>query len=150
MHKSPLIYLAGPCSGLTHVDAKQWRLDVSDALNAHDIGVINPLRVLDHLPTNILLTDIIDDEIMAAGLATFQRCDWDVRRCDAVLVNFLGACMPSLGTTMEIAWAHAYHKPIVIVDTEESVHNHCMIRGSTPYLTSCLDDAIEILSTLFR
>jgi nucleoside 2-deoxyribosyltransferase len=99
-----------------------------------------------HLEKDTILLDNMEGACSAsAPSAVLARCHWDVQRCDAVLANMLGADVASVGTAMELAWAVAYNKPIIVVDNPGSPHDHCMIRSATPYFYSSLDEAIEVL-----
>lgn len=146
----PLVYLAGPVTGLWRVDAADWRQEADAGLLVHNIHTIDPLRML---PPSIGPRDVLADDMEGACSASdpsavLARCHWDVQRCDVVLVNMNGATTVSIGTTMEIAWAVAYNKPIVIVDEPNGPHDHCMIRSSTPYFFASLDDAIDVIYRL--
>lgn len=68
----------------------------------------------------------------------------DVMRCDMILVNFLGADKVSIGSVMEIAWADAWRKPIIVVMEEDNIHSHAMIREVAGFIVPDLDEAIEI------
>jgi hypothetical protein len=72
----------------------------------------------------------------------------DVMRCDAILVNFLGATKVSIGSVLEIAWADAWRKPIIIVMEKENIHSHAMIREMAGFITSSLDEAITIATAI--
>jgi nucleoside 2-deoxyribosyltransferase len=69
----------------------------------------------------------------------------DVMRCDMILVNFLGASKVSIGSVMEIGWADAWRKPIIVVMEKDNVHSHAMIREVAGYIVSNLDEAIKIV-----
>lgn len=53
------------------------------------------------------------------GITCHDRMD--IMRCDIIIVNFLGAKRVSIGTVMEITWADAWRKPIIIVTIAVSV-----------------------------
>lgn len=143
----PLVYLAGPVTGLKMSEAGDWRYDVNIWLESFDVGSINPMRMMPaHVTSETILLDNMEGACSAsAPSAVLARCHWDVQRCDAVLANMLGADVASVGTAMELAWAVAYNKPIIVVDNPGSPHDHCMIRSATPYFYSSLDEAIEVL-----
>jgi nucleoside 2-deoxyribosyltransferase len=59
-----------------------------------------------------------------------------------------GATRVSIGTVMEIAWAHAYGKPVVLVMEEGNVHDHPMIRECSPFIVHTLDEGIELVNAI--
>lgn len=61
-----------------------------------------------------------------------------------ILVNFLGAKKVSIGSVMEITWADAWRKPIIIVMEKDNVHAHAMIKEVAGFIVSDLDEAIAI------
>lgn len=69
----------------------------------------------------------------------------DVMRCDMILVNFLGADKVSIGSVMEIAWADAWRKPIIVVMEKDNIHSHAMIREVSGFIVLDLDQAIKIV-----
>ena len=72
----------------------------------------------------------------------------DVMRCDMVIANFLGAKKVSIGTVMEIAWADAFRKPIVVVMEKGNIHEHSMLNQVSGFIVSSLDEAIELVVTV--
>jgi nucleoside 2-deoxyribosyltransferase len=76
----------------------------------------------------------------------------DVRRCDALLVNLLGAAKPSLGTIMELAWAYAFQKPAVVaIEEKGNPHDgHPMIYEAIPFRVATLDEAITSVAIILN
>ncbi len=111
------VYLSGPISGLSYEEATKWRLFVTDVLNAFDIKTLDPMRGKEVLAGCALLNaeTVIDHGI--APFDIFQRDYCDVYECDVMLVN-LTQRIDSIGTIMEIGWAEAMNKTIVLVTTE--------------------------------
>ena len=69
----------------------------------------------------------------------------DVKRCDAILVNLLGAKSASLGTVMELGWAYALQKPVVVaIEPIGNPHDrHPMIEETIRFRAPDLDAAID-------
>lgn len=142
------VYLAGPVTGLTYKDAKGWRNTI-----AHDlpdaIKTVSPMRGMDTLKAVGVLDSSYEHHPLTSARGINTRCHWDVKTCDVVFVNFLGATKPSLGTTMEVAWAHAYGTPVIMVIEEEgNPHDHAMVRECATYRVSTLEEGLEILKAL--
>lgn len=141
------VYPAGAISGLTFADAVDWREKIRDAVPVH-INTLSPLRGKYYLQ-DLIKHDKIDgsyDEFplsSARGINT--RDHWDVMRCDVVFVNLLGTTKVSIGTVMEIAWAHAYRKPVILVIEEENIHSHPMIDECVGFVVDSLEKGIQTL-----
>ena len=147
----PKVYLAGPVTGLTKSAAGNWRHDVKIWLESFDVDSIDPMRMMpDGMTDDTVLLDNMEGACSASDpSAVLARCHWDLQRCDAVLAYMSGAETASIGTSMELAWAVAYNKPIIIVDEAGSPHDHCMIRSATPYFYRSLDEAVDVIWKLF-
>ena len=110
-----LVYLAGPISGTSYGESTDWRESIAEKIYPHT--ALSPMRGKSYLSSEAAIADSYDTPLSCAkGIITRDR--WDVERCDIVLVNLLGASRVSIGTMMEIAWADAYRKPVVLVMEE--------------------------------
>lgn len=143
------VYLAGPITGTTYDGCTNWRQYVMDHLPEGIVG-LSPMRHKDYLLNETQVQDTYENSILSCQRGIFARDSWDCRRCDAILVNLLGAERVSIGTVMEIAWGHAFHKPIVLVMEENNnIHEHAMIREACPFRARSIEEAIEVLTALF-
>ena len=150
-------YLAGPITGLTRDEAIDWRQKVIEKLPP-EIQGYSPMRgksFLSHLgalpPHGYETMPDIGEigRIMASQTGINRRDFNDVYTSDAVFVNFLGAEKVSIGTVMEIAWAYAFRKPcVVVMEPEKNPHDHAMLRDSSTYITSTIENGIVLLKTL--
>jgi nucleoside 2-deoxyribosyltransferase len=74
---------------------------------------------------------------------------FDCQNCDIVLANLLGTKKVSIGTVMEIAWAYAFNKPMILVlDPENNIHEHPMIQEATGFRVDTVDKAIFIANAV--
>lgn len=142
------VYLAGPISDLTFEVANSWREVATEALHKEGVEALSPLRTGDKEftgPGGVRVTgETLDIGPMFTDRGIMVRDHWDVSRCDAVLIYLLHAEIVSIGTSMELAWAYAYRKPVVVVmEKEGNLHDHPMIREAIDYRVSNLEDAIE-------
>ncbi len=152
MTQEHYIYLAGPITGTTYSGCTDWRQEVFEKLPSGLVG-ISPLRHKKYLDDGKEFKDIGDcypDSVLSCQRGIFARDHWDCQRCDAILVNLKGANTVSIGTVMEIAWGVAYNKPIVLLmEPENNIHEHSMLREACPFRVATLDDAIGVLNALF-
>jgi nucleoside 2-deoxyribosyltransferase len=147
-----LVYLAGGITGLTLEEASAWRERIANKF-PKDIIVISPLRGKSYLKTIVgegTVKDHYDNKLLSTSRGITTRDRNDVTRCDAILVNLLGATKPSIGTIMEIAWADMLRKPIVVVMEPENVHQHAMIKESVGFITDNLDEAVDLVIQLLK
>jgi nucleoside 2-deoxyribosyltransferase len=158
-----LVYLAGPIKGLGYTDSNSWREYVIDKLPPHIHGV-NPLRYKSYLKDEQHIKDSYNDHVFSTGRGITARDLHDVKRCDAVLANFLGTKTVSIGTCMEIGAATILGKPIIGVMEHEgqipplsedvaagpelNAHYHAMIREAVEYWVCSLDEGIEVVSAI--
>lgn len=145
----PLIYLAGPISGLTYDGCTDWRDAVERTLSIDDFEVASPMRAKKFLNTGEILDAVRYDNVLASAQGVMTRDSWDVHRCDAVFANLLGAEKVSIGTVMELAWAWKAGVPAIVVMEPENIHNHIMLQQSTPYYCETVDEGLELLYALF-
>ena len=142
-----VVYLAGPILGKTYVESRfGWRADVSLAM-LPGITVLSPMRHEGHLAEHTGLID--DDAINITGSKLiFAKDVLDIRHCDIILANFLGAKKPSLGTVSEIGMAYAMGKTIVTVMEDINIHRHPFVLEPSALVLDNLDDAIIAINSL--
>jgi len=142
------IYLAGPITGQSYEGATDWRKDVIQKLPPEICG-FSPLRSKTYLLNETSIADSYEQTVMSSQRGIFARDHYDCQRCDAIFVNLLGAERISIGTAMEIAWAVAYNKPIILVMEEEgNLHDHAMIREACPLTVRTIDEGIHLITSL--
>src|SRR4051812_37977168 len=101
--KKPIIYLSGPIDNCTDDECMEWRRVLKSLYNDH-------YDFLD--PTD---RDFREPGYgVKHGRLIVQFDKIDIVRSDVVLVNFQ---RPSIGTSMEIIYAHQLGKLVVIVNT---------------------------------
>ena len=138
------VYLAGPISGLTFDECVLWRNYAKEKL-APEIDAYSPLRNKEFLKGKGKLEGQYIENPMSTDRGINTRDHFDVMTSDAILCNLLGTVRVSVGTVMEIAWAFAYKKPLILaIENHNNVHDHPMIREAIGFRTSNLDDAIKI------
>lgn len=147
---SKSVYLAGPISGLSYDEAVAWRERTRLALAMHGIEAYSPMRCKSALAK---LDDISSHgrdyahlSPLAHPRAIMTRDHYDATHCDVMLVNFRGAKEVSVGTVMEIAWAHTRQIPIVAaIDADGNVHDHMMVTEAIDFCCLTLDEAIAVV-----
>jgi hypothetical protein len=143
-----LLYLAGPITGLSYGESTDWRAEVAAKLPPH-IKAVSPMRGKTYLAQRTSIADSYEEIVLSSQKGITCRDRFDVLRCDMILVNFLGAQKVSIGSVMEIAWADAFRKPIVLVMESQSVHDHAMIREVSGFIVPTLGEAITLVGAIF-
>lgn len=144
MRHKPSCYLAGPISGLTYGESKSWRNIARDLL-APDIDAFCPMRGQEHLAAHGVLEGSYDNNVLTTARAIMVRDHWDCKHSDLIIANFLGATLISRGTMFEIAWAHAYNKPLIVVmEPSGNPNDYVMVSEATTYRVTDLEHAVSI------
>jgi hypothetical protein len=100
----PIVYLAGPVTGLSYAQVTTWRTEAKRRL-APNVECADPMRGFEHLQHETLLKHTYIDHPFTTRRGIMMRDYFDVCRSTALLVNMLSAPDVSKGTIMELAWA---------------------------------------------
>jgi len=151
------VYLAGHIGKLSYNDATDWRTEVAMAFNKPEptdsfsmrryIKCLDPMRHKEFLENETLLAVEADvyDHPLATSKGILMRDFNDVKVANLIFVNLLTSKSPSIGTTLELAWAHVLQKPVVIVAAKDDLHtNHPMIAAMNFVVVDSLALGIEI------
>jgi nucleoside 2-deoxyribosyltransferase len=147
----PSVYLAGPITGLTYDDGQDWREFAKAQLDDAGINAFSPLRAKQHLRALGVLDNAGKPDSKYIGLNALSepsgittRDRFDCMGRDLVLVNFLGATQVSIGTCIELGWADAARRPIVIAMEEDNIHRHAMANQVAGFIVPTLEDALTV------
>ncbi len=147
-----LVYLAGGITGLSEAEVMGWRRTAQAELAAAGITTLCPIDAAS-----------AGDDVTEAVIL---RDKLDVQRCDIVLMNLLDAPRVSIGTMIELGWANAYGKPVVLVMDnpcwvevlpgssvsirDGNVHEHGFVRSLTQFHCATLTDALATIKTILQ
>lgn len=121
-----LVYLAGPMSGHSGGYCS-WRTKEFEQYRRKDVVALDPMRGKDFLKDASSI-ETHYDHILGTPQFIIERDHNDVKICDLVFVNLLGAKRVSIGTMVELGWAMAYRKPIILVmEAMGNIHDHPMV-----------------------
>jgi nucleoside 2-deoxyribosyltransferase len=146
MHR---LYLAGPIAGLTHYDATDWREYIMSRLDDR-IQCFSPMRGKEYLQgKGVLHGGDYPEHPLSTQRGIMGRDYFDVKRADALLVNLLAPPRVSIGTIMELAWAYAMQKPVVLLmENEGNPHDHLMVNECYTYRTEDIEEAVALCEHL--
>lgn len=158
------VYLAGPIAGLTYEEATlSWRDKVAKALDGYhlsDKGTIPSLQegiqTFSPMRGKIFLKGTgeaigkqgYEQHPMSSMQGIIGRDRNDVMNCDLVFMNVYGAEKVSIGTTVELGWADAFRKPVVLILNEGGVHDHAFYKGLATYVCNSLEQGIQCAKAL--
>lgn len=146
----PLVYASGPISDQDYYGATHWYDVVEGALNPH-IRLVKPMRGKEFL---LGRSEVIGhrpyESFYATGAAITGRDRFDTMRSDAILMYLTPATRVSIGCMIEAGWADAFRIPMVLCMQPGNLHEgHAILERLATYRVSLLEDAIEVLNTLF-
>lgn len=147
------VYLCGPITGLTYGDARHsWRKHFPSLLPEH-IFCLSPMRGAELMHKNQVLmpkAEYDSQHIIENPRGILTRDENDIRTCDLMVANFLGAPKPSIGSICEFGMARVLRKPVVLVMEKDgsNVHTHGFITEIACYWVDSLEDAAEVTTTL--
>lgn len=154
------IYLAGPIAGCSYKEATNWReAVVRDFLPG--ITGISPMRLKEWCARTRKIGDVsqykeITDEteyLLTGESHAIRARDYnDVITCDMVFAYLplvLNKRRPSWGTSIEIGWASANEKPIVLVTDDDNLTSHPLVRESAGWIVPSLEQGIAVVNSVF-
>lgn len=140
------VYLAGPIAGCDLYEANEWRAYVNGRLDQHGIRGISPLRC-EPLIGERYATGY-DDPRFGTPRAIASKNFLDVQMCDMTLCYLpaeLNRRRLSVGTVLELGWAHALRKPTILVSDYDFLTEHPVVQANAGWILPKLDDAIEVI-----
>ncbi|KWU17917.1 hypothetical protein [Burkholderia cenocepacia] len=147
MNGKPLVYLAGPITGLSYGASTDWRGQVGANIDPQ-IELLSPMRHKDYLKGETAIAASYESHVMSCAKGITARDRFDCMRADLILVNFLGAKSISAGTVMEIAWGDLQRTPIVLVMEKDNIHRHPMITEAAGFIVETLEEAITVVERI--
>lgn len=147
---SRTVYLAGPILGKTVGEANNWREQMRRDLGVYNIHGISPLRCE---PPGIdgVYAGSYDDPKFGHMRAIASKNVFDTKSCDLVLAYMPKESrnpIPSLGTIIEMAYAWAIGKPVVLVTDDEFLLQHPLVMASASWVLPDLPSAVDLIAGL--
>jgi nucleoside 2-deoxyribosyltransferase len=143
---NPSVYIAGPITGLSYQGSTDWRKLAYTALSRSEITVYSPMRNLDFLAHMKQMPDAYEHNALSAAKGIVAQDRFDVMRADLVYANLLGAERVSIGTVIELAWAHAFNTPVLIsMEPEGNPHDHAFIKEIAGWIVPSIEEAISTI-----
>jgi nucleoside 2-deoxyribosyltransferase len=158
-----VLYLAGAITGLSYGEAVAWREETANRLaeTAPHVRCVDPTRAKRHLAN----VDQIGPHGHPGGLldghAVVARDLWDLDRADVILMNLSGARRASVGCMVELGWARARGRFVIVVlpaeetagaprsaDMPVNPHDHSFVHELASAVVGTLDEALALIETM--
>ncbi len=148
----PVVYLAGYISsgkndkGEELIDlCQEWRDWFIE--KCPEARFINPMdgEAVENLRKRGLLSDLPARAILEKDRAS-------VRRADIIVANMdmFGGTRPTLGTPIELGWADADHKPILVLAHESDYTQHPFLIGMAAIIDHRKTEVLRVLKAILK
>lgn len=146
------IYTAGPMAGLSFDQVKENYLLKTKILRNMGYEVLCPMTGKMFLSgSKKFHGNGFDDYPVTTNKAIKARDRWMVGQADIILADFtITAPNVSIGTCMEIAWGDELNKHVIVVMTEDNIHNHCFISECANVIFPEIGSAYQYLNKLIE
>lgn len=113
------VYLAGPISGLSYAFVTSWRYEAAKMLMAIGLEAVDPLRYISE--EDFYALETFGRDKYGRDLNLFLERDLkDIMECQAIMINLNGVSKHSVGTLIELGYATAHKKLVVLVRDYEA------------------------------
>lgn len=140
------VYLAGPIAGCDLAEANDWRSTTRQYLKRYGIAGISPLRCEPLIGERYGVS--YEDPRFGTARAIASKNFLDVQMCDVTLCympRVLNERRLSVGTVIELAWAHALRKPTILVTDYPFLLEHPVVQANASWILHELRDAIDVI-----
>lgn len=150
------IYLAGPILGKTKTEAKAWKqklvqLVSGEIMSSENWESYETFCWKDPLRCEPLIGDTYethyDDPKFGTAKAISAKNWYDVSHAD-LIVAYMPAEMGdaiSLGTLVEMAWANALGKTVILVSDHPKINAHPIVDRIASWKLTTLEEAAEVI-----
>lgn len=151
-----LIYASGHIAAADYDGATSWYAKAADLL-PYAWELIRPMRGKEFLGATLGPLgfeaghrESRSEAELISNRGITARDRNDVMRCDAVLMNLLGApSKVSIGCAIEAGWADAFRKPLVLVrQRDNAMAEHPILEGVAAYSVETLEEGCALIRLL--
>lgn len=142
------IYCCHPISGQSADDVFEYYERMEETLGSYGYEVLTPMHGKDVLRTESKFRAADYRYPVTTNHAIFGRDRWMVGQADVVYANLLGAPIVSIGSVMELAWASAARKHVVLCMEEQNVHRHAFVLEAADVVWTDEREALRYLKDL--
>lgn len=146
----PSIYLCGPITGMSYGEARFGQRKAFADLIDERIDIFSPMRQEGHLAEIQKISDKpYDSNVMSSSRGIVAKDKLDVQRATLIVANFLGAKIISVGSLIELGWANAWDKPVMIImEKEGNPHDRFFLTEMADFRTDSVSEAAHMANAL--
>lgn len=143
------IYLARPISGRSYDEVMKYYFTAVKALENRGFDVLCPMTGKTYLRTELeFKAHGYDEYPTSTNHAIMERDRWMVKKADIIYANLSNSDRVSIGTMMELAWAHDHGKHSIVVMEDGNVHQHAFVLEAADIVFKTHMEAMEYLYSL--
>jgi nucleoside 2-deoxyribosyltransferase len=142
-----IIYIAGSISGQKAQDVVNYFQSTKRILTEAGFTVLNPMTAKKTFRNDIKFKAEGYSYPAATNHAIIERDRWMVQQCDILYCNLTMAQIVSIGSTMELAWAHQLGKHSVVAMQADNIHRHAFILEAADIVWETHEQALDYLFT---
>jgi hypothetical protein len=172
INTDPVVYLAGPITGLSYAGCTEWRQGAIEELAKAGIKGVSPMRGKEYLENLATISGHGREYAHMSPLSTPKgvviRDHWDVIRSKVLFVNLLQKHLPpekrivSIGTCCEIAWKWHVKGPIVLVMEKTTAlpendpnyfrngHDHMFVTEMCTYHVETVKEGLDLVKAIMN
>ena len=143
------VYLAGPITGCNYDECSDWRDEIKKIVHKH-IECYSPMRGKYYLKkAETIKGRHQGNKPLSKAKGIVSRDRFDVYNCDIVIMNLKDAKQISIGTMVELGWADAYRKPVILIrDKGDDIHAHAFVDEISSFIVETLEEAADLVNVI--
>lgn len=140
------IYCARPISGQSYEQVVGYYRDIVKKLRDVGYDVLYPMLGKSYLRNEIEFKTEGYANPLSTNHAIIERDRWMVKKADIVFL-YLSDCgdRVSIGSVMELAWAHDSGKHTIVVMDKNNIHRHAFVLEAADVIFETLAEGIDYL-----
>lgn len=145
------IYLAGSISGQSGESVIDYFTLTTSFLRDLGFEVIHPMIAKGYFRNETKFkADGYTDKPMSTNHAIIERDRWMVEQCDILYCNLTMANIVSIGSCMELAWAHLLGKHTIIAMQPDNIHRHAFVLEAGDVIFESHQESLNYLLELLK
>jgi len=142
------IYIAGSISGQEANAVLDYFGDMKKLLTDFGYEVLSPMTAKGYFRNSTEYKAHGYDMPVSTNHAIVERDRWMVSICDILYCNLTMAKIVSIGSVMELAWAHHMGKHTIVAMPQDNIHMHAFVIEAADILFHTHEEVIDYLRLL--
>ena len=144
------LYCVHPISGLSYEQVYQYYQYIVGKMQTFGYDVLHPMTAKSYLQNVEKFHTVGYDNPASTNHAIVARDRWMVMQADVIYANLMSATTVSIGSCMELAWAHDHGKHTVVAMGKDNPHKHAFVLEAADIIYESPEGAEEYLKKLVR